>query len=118
MVTLRFNSCMNMTAWGIFSLGFVFGYLLYYAVRHTEKFNIELLSSAIAAIGGGALIEHAQKEVGWLGPYGLGIGAGFLFYLLLSLILIVFFKGTDQTGAGGPPLTLLRRTLLGVPKHD
>jgi hypothetical protein len=109
---------MNTTAWGIFSLGFVFGYLLYYAVRHTEKFNIELLSSAIAAIGGGALIEYAQKEPGWLGPYGLGIGAGFLFYLILSLVLIVFFNGAGQETTGGAPLTLLRRTLLGVPKQD
>ena len=107
-----------MTAWGIFFLGFVFGYLLYYAVRHTEKFNIELLSSAVAAIGGGALIESAQKEPGWLGPYGLGIGAGLLFYLFLSLVLIVFFKGAAVSGPGGSPITLLRRTLLGVPKQD
>jgi hypothetical protein len=105
--------------WGIFALGFVFGYLLYYAVRHTEKFNIELLSSAIAAIGGGALIEHAQEGVsGWLGFYGLGIGAGFLFYLILSLVLIVFLPGAGAATATSGSLTLLRRTLLGVPRDE
>ena len=36
--------------WGIFGIGFVFGYLLYYAVRHTKEFSIEMLSVAIGAV--------------------------------------------------------------------
>jgi len=35
---------------GILSIGFIFGYLLYYAVRHTKEFNIDLLSAAIGAL--------------------------------------------------------------------
>ena len=30
--------------------GLVFGYLLYYAVRHTKEFSIEMLSVAIGAV--------------------------------------------------------------------
>ena len=100
---------------GIFCIGFVFGYLLYYAVRHTDKFNIELLSSAIGAIGGGALVGYFQQTSGWIGPYGIGIGAGFLFYLLLSLILIL--SGRPDVSGGGPVM-LLRKTLLGSPKQE
>jgi hypothetical protein len=104
------------TFWGIFSIGFVFGYLLYYAVRHTKEFNIDLLSSAAGAIGGGVLVGYFQQAPGWIGPYGMGIGAGFLFYLILSLILIL--SGTYPDIAGGGPLMLLRKTLLGLPKQE
>ncbi len=41
-------------------IGFVFGYLLYYAVRHTERFDITLLSAAIGAVG-------SQAVIAWLG---------------------------------------------------
>jgi hypothetical protein len=104
------------TFWGIFCIGFVFGYLLYYAVKHTAKFNIELLSSAVGAIGGGALVGYAQQTSGWIGPYGIGIGGGFLFYLILSLILIG--SGKLKDAAGGGPLMLLSETLLGSPKQE
>ena len=50
----------NTTFAGILSIGFVFGYLLYYAVRHTKEFNIDLLSSAIGALGA---IHDAGLEV-------------------------------------------------------
>src|SRR6266536_2529255 len=103
------------TSWGIFCIGFVFGYLLYYAVKHTEKFNIELLSSAIGAIGGGVAVGLVGQTKDWIGPYGLGIGAGFLFYLILSLILIG--SGKLKDAAGGGPLMLLSKTLLGAPKE-
>ena len=107
------------TFWGIFFFGFVFGYLLYYAVRHTKSFNIHLLSSAAGAIGGGALVGHFEKTEGWIGPYGLGIGTGFVFYLILALILIVK-RRFDATGRA--PLMSARvtldQTLLGSPKDD
>ena len=74
--------------WGIFSIGFVFGYLLYYSVRHTKEFSIDLLSVAIAAVGGATVIGFLGREDGWLGPYGIGLGVGFLFYLGLALLLI------------------------------
>jgi hypothetical protein len=104
-----------MTCWGIFCMGFVFGYLLYYAVRHTKEFNIDLLSSAIGAVGGGVVIALFGKTEGWIGPYGLGIGAGFIFYLVLSLILI--FTGNFQQVAGNNVL-LLSKTVLGTPRQE
>ena len=110
------------TFWGILSMGFVFGYLLYYAVRHTTQFNIDLLSSAFGAIGGGVVIALFGKTDGWIAPYGIGIGAGFVFYLLLSLILIFAgkFKEVDEAkvlSAEHPTAMLLSQTLLGVPRQ-
>jgi hypothetical protein len=107
--------------WGIFFMGFVFGYLLYYSVRHTKEFNIELLSSAIGAVGGGAVISLFEKTAGWLGPYGIGIGCGFLFYLVLSLVLILTGQTQVVTGSGPVLLSkriLLARTLLGIPRQE
>ena len=100
------------TFWGIFCIGFVFGYLLYYAVRHTREFSIDLLSIAIGAIGGATVIGFLGNVEGWLGPYGIGIGSGFIFYLILSLIFIAtgWFDKVD-------PIKLLSRTILGEPRE-
>jgi hypothetical protein len=104
---------------GIFCFGFVFGYLLYYAVRHTKEFNIEVLSSAAGAIGGGVLVGYFQRTEGWIGPYGLGIGAGFIFYLILALILILTHK--PEAAGTTPVMTarkMLTQTLLGTPTNE
>ncbi len=100
------------TFWGIFAIGFVFGYLLYYAVRHTSEFSIELLSVAIGAVGGATIIGWLGGEEGWLGPYGIGLGSGFMFYLILSLIFIATgtFEKLDKW-------KILSHTLLGSPKE-
>ena len=58
--------------WGIFAIGFVFGYLLYYAVKHTKQFDIEMLSAAIGAVGGATVIGLFKPYADWIGPYGLG----------------------------------------------
>jgi len=93
---------------GIFWVGFVFGYLLYYAVKHTEKFSIELLSSAIGAVGGATVIGLLGTTPGWIGPYGAGLAAGFLFYLVLTLIL--------SAGAAKKAL-FISQALLGAPRE-
>jgi hypothetical protein len=105
----------SMKFWGIFSIGFVFGYLLYYAVRHTKEFNIDLLASAIGAVGGGTVIGILGKTDNWIGPYGIGLAAGFMFYLLLSLVLIC--SGKFQ-GVADNRVLLLSQTLIGSPKQD
>ena len=102
--------------WGTFCMGFVFGYLLYYAVRHTKEFNIDLLSSAVGAVGGGVVIALFGKTEGWIGPYGLGIGSGFVFYLILCLILIL--TGKFKQVADNNVLLLLSKTLLGTPRQE
>lgn len=104
------------TFWGILSMGFIFGYLLYYSVRHTKEFNIELLSSAFGAVGGGAVIGLFGGITGWIGPYGIGLLAGFLFYLILTLILLTTKK--LSAAAGATPVMLLSRTLLGSPPKE
>ena len=100
---------------GIFGTGFVFGYLLYYAVRHTKEFNIDLLSSAIGAVGGATVIGLLSKVDGWIGPYGLGLAAGFFFYLALSLLLI--FKGKFEKVAKDKVM-LVSETVVGAPRQE
>ena len=101
--------------WGILSLGFVFGYLLYYSVRHTKEFSIDLLSSAIGAIGGGVVVGTLSGTPGWIGPYGIGIGAGFLFYLALTLLL----ANSEKLGvADKTKVTLVSQALIGAPAQE
>lgn len=103
------------TFWGIFSTGFVFGYLLYYSVRHTKDFNIDVLSSAIGAVGGATVIGLLSKVDGWVGPYGLGLAAGFLFYLILALVLLS--RGKFEKVAK-EKVMLVSQTLLGSPRQE
>lgn len=100
---------------GIFCTGFVFGYLLYYAVRHTKEFNVDLLSSAIGAIGGATVVGLLGKVEGWIGPYGMGLAGGFFFYLVLSLILI--FKGKFEKVAKDKVM-LVSQAVLGAPRQE
>lgn len=98
--------------WGIWGIGFVFGYLLYYAVRHTKEFSIEMLSTAIGAVGGATVIGLLGNQQNWLGPYGLGLFSGFMFYFVLSLILIAtgLFEKFANVG-------ILSKALLGAPRE-
>ena len=97
---------------GIFGIGFVFGYLLYYAVRHTKEFSIEMLSVAIGAVSSATIIGFLGNYQDWIAPYGLGLLAGFIFYLVLSTILIAtgLFEKLDTVG-------ILSKTLLGAPRE-
>jgi hypothetical protein len=99
--------------WGIFAIGFVFGYLLYYAVKHTKQFGIEMLSAAIGAVGGATVIGLFKPYQDWIGPYGLGLGVGFVVYFVLVLI----FTGTGPINAGTPRLLFFSRAILGIPKE-
>jgi O-antigen/teichoic acid export membrane protein len=100
---------------GIFAFGFVFGFLLYYSVRHTKEFNIDTLSSAFGAVGGAAVVALLGKVDGWIGPYGLGIGCGFLFYLILALIFVVTGKfGT----VADDKVRILSQTLVATPRQE
>jgi O-antigen/teichoic acid export membrane protein len=97
---------------GIFGIGFVFGYLLYYAVRHTKEFSIEMLSVAIGAVSSATVVGFLGNYPDWIAPYGLGLLAGFLFYFVLSIIFIAtgFFEKLANIG-------ILSKTLLGAPRE-
>ena len=96
---------------GIFGIGFVFGYLLYYAVRHTKEFSIEMLSVAIGAVSSATIIGFLGNYQDWIAPYGLGLLAGFIFYLVLSIILIAtgLFEKLGN-------VRILSKALLGAPR--
>jgi len=101
----------NSVFWGIWGIGFVFGYLLYYAVRHTKEFGIEMLSTAVGAVGGATVIGLFGNQQDWIGPYGLGVFAGFMFYFVLSLIFIAtgWFNKFASVG-------VLSKAILGAPR--
>jgi len=86
--------------------------LLYYAVRHTKEFSIEMLIVAIGAVSSATVIGFLGNYQDWIAPYGLGLLAGFIFYLLLSIILIAtgFFEKLTNVG-------ILSKTLLGAPRE-
>jgi hypothetical protein len=96
--------------WGIWGIGFVFGFLLYYAVRRTKEFSIAMLSTAIGAVGGAAVIGLLGNHQNWIAPYGLGLLAGFIFYFMLSLVLIATGLFSKFANVG-----ILSKTLIGLP---
>jgi hypothetical protein len=80
---------MNVTFWGIVGIGFIIGWLVYYAVRRTQNFQISTVTAVIGVIAGGAVSKFLGNTPDWLGPYGIGLAAGFVSYLVLSLALIL-----------------------------
>jgi hypothetical protein len=80
---------MSMVEWGILCTGLVFGFLLFYAVRRTPKFNVESLSTVAGALGGATVIGWLGKSEGWVGPYGIGLALGFFVYFAWATLLIV-----------------------------
>jgi predicted exporter len=95
-------------ALGIGGVGFVFGYLLHYAVKHTSHFTIEMLSVAIGAVGGATVIGLLIEYEGWIGPYGIGLATGFIAYMVLSLLL------DPDKGRAMKEKRFLRLNLLGA----
>jgi len=110
---------MTVVEWlGIFCIGFVFGYLLFYSVRHTKEFNPDLLTTAVGAVGGGTVIKLAGGTAGWLGPYGIGIGVGFVVYGVMCLVLIRPGAALAATDPRRLKLTAVSQALLGKPRAE
>jgi hypothetical protein len=97
--------------WGIWSIGFVFGFLLYYAVRRIKEFSIEMLSTAFGAVGTATVVGLLGNYRDWIAPYGLGLLAGFIFYFGLCLFLIATGLFSKFANVG-----ILSKTLLGTPR--
>lgn len=89
--------------WGIFSFGFVIGYLLYYVARRTATVNAEFLTTVISAIAGATILAFFSDTPAFIGPYGLGLGAGFATYFIISLIFWRFnaFDRASEIGILG-----------------
>ena len=87
---------------------FIFGYLLFYSVRHTDNFNVTLLSSALGAVGSQAILEmFFKKTPGIIGAYGSGLFLGFVLYFFLVYRLSENFgKIGEKTSTDGSKLTL------------
>ena len=100
----------SVSDFGIGGIGFVFGYLLYYAVRYTKDFNVNLLATTFSAVLGEAILGWILKTVDVVAAYGAGLALGFLFYLALACILVL-------AGGPNPPsgTLFLSKTLLGSP---
>jgi hypothetical protein len=102
----------SVSDFGIGGIGFVFGYVLYYAVRQTKDFNVGLLATTFSAILGEATLGWTFKNLDAVAAYGAGLALGFVFYLGLACILVL------AGGPNPPPTTLfLSKTLLGSPHN-
>ena len=100
----------SVSDFGIGGIGFVFGYVLYYAVRQTKDFNVGLLATIFSAVLGEATLGWTFKALDAVAAYGAGLAFGFLFYLALTCVLVL-------AGGPNPPLStlFLSKTLLGSP---
>lgn len=90
---------MTLLDFGIACMGFMMGYILYYAVRHTNTFDGTLLSAIAGLIGGGAVPAYFLKNDttsasmnSIFGFYGCGLAAGFVVYLFLAFLIANYFK--------------------------
>lgn len=59
-------------------IGFVFGYLLYYTFKQSEKIDAQFLTTAIGAVVSQSVLSVVGKTQDWVGPYGIGLFLGFL----------------------------------------
>lgn len=80
-------------------------------MRHTNEFSIEMLSVAIGVVSSATVIGMLGNYQDWIAPYGLGLLAGFLFYLVLSIIMIASGLFEKPANVG-----IFSRTLFGAPR--
>ena len=78
---------MSWTLAGAFAFGLVVGWVTYRTLRRTKTNGISDIASVIGAVGGASVLALFPKETDLFGAYGLGLAAGFFFYLLISLML-------------------------------
>jgi hypothetical protein len=62
-------------------------------------------------VGSATVIGLVGNYQDWIGPYGLGLLAGFIFYFVLSLILIATGLFSKFANVG-----VLSKTLIGAPR--
>ena len=91
------ESLPEVAMWGAFFIGFVLGWNLYLINRHRVSSgvgigDITVISSAIISAGILQFFGNSSELIGW---YGLGLGAGFLVY---GALLIVLEKGEFPMG--------------------
>lgn len=82
--------------WGVFFLGIVIGWNLYFINRYRKREAIVVgdLTTVISAIGGLAVLTLLKNNSWLIGSYGAGVGVGFFLYLLF-LIYLSTRKGAD-----------------------
>jgi hypothetical protein len=96
---------MSFDSWGILLIGLVFGYLLFYTVRHTPNLSLDSLATATGAVGGATIVALFGKYPHWVGPYGVGLFLGFLLYYIPAVVTAFYWP--NQTPffqkIGSPP---------------
>ena len=107
--------------WGIIFMGIIMGYVLYYAIRHTDKFDVTLLSAIAGLIGGGAIPAHylnPNNDLTVLGPiyteYGAGLMGGFFIYLAITLLITFIPCKGDNSANDKMKKKFLSSALLGL----
>lgn len=77
----------TVSLWGAFAFGLVIGWVTYRTLRRTKQSGLGDIATVIGAIGGATVTGLFQKGTDAFGYYGIGLAAGFSFYLIVSVAL-------------------------------
>ena len=101
---------MTLNEWGALCFGVVVGWITYRTLRRSSNVGLSDIATVIAAVGGGAVTSLFPAGGRAFGAYGIGLAAGFAFYLIVSLLVAAATKGgiataevwlgTEPTGNG------------------
>lgn len=72
---------------GPFCFGLVMGFVTHRTLRHIDQHRISDIAAVLAAVGGGGIISLFSPDSGRFDTYSVGLAAGFVIYLVLSLVL-------------------------------
>jgi hypothetical protein len=78
---------MTLELWGATAFGVVVGWITYRTLRRTKASGLGDLVTVIGAVGGAAVTSLFPAGSEAFGCYGIGLAAGFFFYLLVSLLI-------------------------------
>ena len=86
----------SLQLWGAGAFGALIGWFVYYINRY-RKADVQLsdLVTLIGVIGGGAILTLFPQKTDLFGAYGIGLAAGFFFYLFVLIILVRISENFD-----------------------
>ncbi|MEM9012875.1 MAG: hypothetical protein AAGE18_16730 [Pseudomonadota bacterium] len=85
---------------GVFGIGFVLGWTLYFAIRgRSGQIDAAELTSIAAVVFGGAVTALFEAQPDFLGAYGLGVFAGFTVLFALTLRSLAGLPGRSPAEA-------------------
>jgi hypothetical protein len=72
---------------GALAFGVVIGWVTYRTLRRSTPTGLSDIATVIGAVGGAAVTGLFPAADSSFGAYGIGLGIGFLFYLITALLI-------------------------------